>query len=104
MTDDANKKMAEDKKTLEKQNEQRAKAAEERAKHAGKPTPTQMENDLAAMGNHPELEPDGSPPDPNHPSPTAKKDAQAEHGGSYQTRQQTAGAEHQRNKPAAAEK
>jgi hypothetical protein len=32
---------------------------------AGKPTPTQEELDQIALGEHPDLEPDGSPPDPN---------------------------------------
>jgi hypothetical protein len=86
MTDDTKKRMEEDRKKLEAQNEQRAKEAEERAKHRGKPTPTQMEADLAALGHHPELEPDGSPPDPNYP----KKDVQAGSAGGYQTRQATA--------------
>jgi hypothetical protein len=44
-----------------------------------------MENDLAKLGNHPELEPDGSPPDPYAP---AKKELHAAgSGGGYQTRQ-----------------
>jgi hypothetical protein len=88
--DAAAKKMADDKKMLEQQNSDRQKAAEERHKNRGKPTPTQMECDLAMLGNHPELEPDGSPPDPNHPSPLAKKEKEvtaASSGGSYQTRQ-----------------
>jgi hypothetical protein len=87
MTDDAKVKMAADKKALEAANEQRAKEAEERAKHAGKPTPTQMENDLAKLGHHPELEPDGSPPDPYQSAPEKKE---LHSGGGYQTRQATA--------------
>jgi hypothetical protein len=91
MADEATKKMSEDKKTLEQQNAERQKVTEERNKNRGKPTPTQMECDLMKLGNHPELEPDGSLPDPNHPSPTAaKKEVHAGSGGSYSTRQQTA--------------
>jgi hypothetical protein len=82
MTDEAAKKrMEESKKALEQQNEKRAKEAEERAKKRGRPTPTQMENDLAALGHHPELEPDGSGPDPHD-----QRALQAEHAGGYQTR------------------
>jgi hypothetical protein len=62
--DDPKKRMEDDKKILAEQREQRAKDAEERAKKQGKPTPTQVENDLAALGHHPELEADGSAPDP----------------------------------------
>jgi hypothetical protein len=56
---------------------------------AGKPTPTQEENDLAAMGVHlPEHEPDGSPEqDPNtlHPDPLRQP-----HQNQHQTRQSEA--------------
>jgi hypothetical protein len=86
MADEA-KKMADDKKTLEQQNAQRQKEMDERNKTRGKPTPTQMENDLAKMGNHPDLEPDGSPPDPNQPVPASTKEVHAGSGGSYATRQ-----------------
>ena len=69
------------------------------APEGGKPTPTQEENDLAAMGVHiPEHEPDGSPEqetayiypdqlrrDPQHKQGEAKKPSQQ--GGQYQTRQ-----------------
>ena len=84
------------------------KVSEQRAAHeqrmaempdAGKPTPTQEENDLAAMGVHvAEHEPDGSPEqetayiypdqlrrDPQHKQGEAKKPSQQ--GGQYQTRQ-----------------
>lgn len=82
--DDAKKRMEEDKKILAEQREQRAKDAEERAKKQGKPTPTQAENDLAALGHHPELEADGSAPDPfGFPH----RQLQAEPAGGYATRQ-----------------
>jgi hypothetical protein len=84
----AEKRMAEDKKRLAEEREARAKAQEERAKHRGRPTPTQEELDLINLGHHPELSPDGSPPDPNVGFGT--RQVQAEHGGSgYQTRQST---------------
>jgi len=64
---------------------------------AGKPTPTQEENDLAAMGVHlPEHEPDGSPEqDPNYlsqnPLDRQRKQSEAKRPatqpGGYQTRQ-----------------
>jgi hypothetical protein len=57
------------KKTLTEQREARDKAGKEHAKMASetKPTPTQEENDLAAMGVPvTEHEPDGSPPDPHN--------------------------------------
>lgn len=58
------------------------------APEPGKPTPTQNENDLAALGVHiTEHEPDGSPPqDPNAPQ---TKQAEAKRPGQtaqYQTR------------------
>jgi hypothetical protein len=91
MADEAKTKMANDKAALEQQNALRQKQAEERAKYAGKPTPTQMECDLAKLGNAPELEPDGSPPDPNNqpinPYPEKKELHSGGGGGSYQTRQ-----------------
>jgi hypothetical protein len=82
--DDAKKRMEDDKKLLAEQREQRAKDAEERAKKQGKPTPTQAENDLAALGHHPELEADGSPPDP-----FGQRQLQGEPAGGYATRQVT---------------
>jgi hypothetical protein len=40
----------------------------------GKPTPTQAENDAAALGTHePPLEDDGSGPDPNSPEAKAEQ-------------------------------
>jgi sRNA-binding protein len=64
---EATKKHAEDmKKRLADERTAREKASKETAKTAGeaKPTPTQEENDLTALGVHlEEHEPDGSPPD-----------------------------------------
>jgi hypothetical protein len=87
----ATKKMAEDKKTLEAQNAVRAKQMEERAKNRGKPTPTQMECDLIKLGNHPELEPDGSQPDP-YQAPKEERELHSSSGGGagYSTRQASA--------------
>jgi hypothetical protein len=78
-TENAKKLVAEGKELRAKQDEQRAAVSK------GKPTPTQEENDLAMVGGHPELEPDGSGPDPN----TLGKTAEAGQKGSYQTRQAT---------------
>ncbi len=73
------------KKTLAEQNEARQKSQDERNKMAAgvKPTPTQEENDLAAVGVHlDEHEPDGSPPE-NEPTTKAM---QGGRGAPYQTR------------------
>ncbi|HEY2243472.1 MAG TPA: hypothetical protein VGH47_04510 [Xanthobacteraceae bacterium] len=61
----AGDRMAEDKKQLAAEREQRAKDMAERDKHRGTPTPTQEECDLAKLGHHPQLADDGSGPDPN---------------------------------------
>ena len=59
-TANAQKQLAEERKAVERS---RAEFAE---RTKGKPTPTQEENDLAALGAHIlEHEPDGSDPDPN---------------------------------------
>ena len=59
-TANAQKQLAEERKAVERS---RAEFAE---RTRGKPTPTQEENDLAALGAHIlEHEPDGSDPDPN---------------------------------------
>ena len=83
MADDA--KLAADKKQVAAENEARQKFYSERAKHAGRPTPTQEEADLLKLGNHIELSPDGSPPDPQQ---VGTKNMEAEHssGGGYRTR------------------
>jgi hypothetical protein len=77
----AKKRLADERAARDKANEQQAKTA------AGtKPTPTQEENDLAAMGVHlMEHEHDGSA-DPNEPQ---TKQAEAGKRGSYQTRATT---------------
>jgi hypothetical protein len=57
------------------------------ARMRGKPTPTQQENDLAALGAHfHEHEPDGADPDPFQ---TKQSEAAKPSGGGYQTRQAT---------------
>lgn len=68
----ADEKMAEDKKQLAQEREQRAKDIAEREKKRGTPTPTQEECDLAKLGHHPELANDGSGPDPNDALNTTK--------------------------------
>ena len=81
-TEAAKKRLAEEREATEKSRQDFA----ERMK--GKPTPTQEENDLAALGAHiTEHEEDGSGPDPSlTKTAEAKKPA-----GSYQTRQVTPG-------------
>jgi hypothetical protein len=82
--------MAEDKKRLAAEREAREKSrAEHDKKYKGTPTPTQEEADLAALGHHPELAPDGSE-DPDKPAAAPQKQAEAGSGASYQTRQATA--------------
>jgi hypothetical protein len=86
----ADKKLAEDKKKIAADNEARAKFYADRAKHLGRPTPTQEECDLIRLGNHIELSPDGSPPDPWNTG-QSKESAAANHGGGgYAHRQSTA--------------
>ena len=77
MSDD--KRLEADKKLLAEQREARAKLLDRKR---GKPTPTQAELDLAALGHHQDLEPDGSDLDPNvtHPPHVAE----------HHTRQMTA--------------
>ena len=85
MADD--KRLEEDRKMLEAQREARAKLLDRKR---GKPTPTQAENDLAALGHHIDIEPDGSDLDPNLPQPSATRQVtatQAPSSASYQTRQ-----------------
>jgi hypothetical protein len=79
-TEAAKKKLAEEKKLSDKSKADFA----ERSK--GRPTPTQEENDLAALGgNITEHEPDGSDPDPYVRHMEADKP-----GAPYQTRQAAA--------------
>jgi hypothetical protein len=78
-TEAAKKKLAEERKVSDKVKADFAQRAK------GKPTPTQEENDLAALGaTFTEHEPDGSDPDPN------VRHVEAEKPGGYQTRHQTA--------------
>lgn len=74
-TENAKKLAAEGKEARAKQDEQRAAMAK------GKPTPTQEENDIAILGGHPELEADGSGPDPH-----LTRNVEAGKPGAYQTR------------------
>jgi hypothetical protein len=69
---------------LEAGKEARAKSMEEfAARTKGKPTPTQAENDEAALGKYiAEHEADGADPDPS-----MNKKMEAIPGGGYQTRQ-----------------
>ena len=91
MADDPKKKLEDDKKKL---SEERAEWDKQQALHkkiyTGRPTPTQEEANLIKLGNHPELEPDGST-DPNNPE--AMKAMVAEGGSSkpYATRAMSAG-------------
>jgi hypothetical protein len=76
----------------EKAQREKAQAAQRDVMNNVKPTPTQEENDLAAMGEHVlEHEPDGSPPDPgtNQPAPLSTRAMEAKPGGDYQTRTAT---------------
>jgi hypothetical protein len=88
----AEERQAEDKKRLAAEREAREKAREEHEKTRGRPTPTQEEADLAALGHHVELSPDGSPPEKDKEK---TREAASTHSGNYATRQSTA-------KPAAA--
>ena len=86
-TEATKKRLADDEKARKAQAEQRD------AMMGGvKPTPTQSENDAAAMGEHVlEHEPDGSPPDPgtNQPAPLSTRAMEGKPGGDYQTRAAT---------------
>jgi hypothetical protein len=84
-TEHAKKQLADERKASEKV---RAEYAE---RTKGKPTPTQEENDLAALGAHIlEHEPDGSDPDPGNKPFTEDKHLEADRSQrpqSYSTRQ-----------------
>jgi|SRR5580765_3442527 hypothetical protein len=83
----AKKRLADDRAARDKANEAQAKMAT-----GVKPTPTQEENDLAALGVHLlEHEPDGSPEQNEPQTKQAEETKQAEAGGrgSYQTRATT---------------
>jgi hypothetical protein len=82
LTEHAKKQLVEDKKLSDKSKQEYAE------KTKGKPTPTQDENDLAALGAHiTEHEHDGSNPDPNVPE---QRQMESAGGKPYQTRQATA--------------
>jgi hypothetical protein len=79
----AKKKLADDKTAREKASKEREKAAADTT-----PTPTQEENDLAAMGVHiPEHADDGSGPDPNVPQAKDKQVEANKPKAGYTTRQ-----------------
>jgi len=79
-TEAARKRLAEERKATE---QSRAEFAE---RQKGKPTPTQEENDLAALGAHLiEKEHDGSGPDSGAPQ-TRQIEAKKPAAGDYQTR------------------
>jgi hypothetical protein len=85
-TENAKKVLAEQRQASEKTKQDFA----ERSK--GKPTPTQEENDLAALGAHfHEHEADGSDPDPNV---SANKNVEANKPQGYATRQVQPAAQH----------
>jgi len=86
----AKKALAEDKKVADKSR------AEYGARAAGQPTPTQEENDLAALGaNILEHDDDGSGPDPNNFNRSLEADKPASGSpGRYQTRAAHAGGTH----------
>ena len=86
--------MAEDQNEAAKKRLADAKEVQEKThreyeeKSKGKPTPTQEENDRAAMGEHVvEKEPDGSPEEgPTAGTQTRQSEARPGSGGDYQTR------------------
>ena len=85
------------KEQLDKSNEAKAKAVEEAYANGGTPTPTQEENDLAALGVHTdEHADDGSGPSPqfemvNTAQTKKQSEAGKPSGGGYQTRNHEAG-------------
>jgi hypothetical protein len=81
------------KKQLERGQQAREKSTEQyRERTKGKPTPTQEENDRAALGEHiPQKADDGSGPDPyeqERPDLHGTRATEAQPAGTYQTRQQ----------------
>jgi hypothetical protein len=76
--------------TAESVAQAKAKIVEEVDKRmVGRPTPTQSELDRLNLGEHVDLEPDGSDPDPKAPGwhkAALEADKPAGQGGSYQTR------------------
>ena len=89
-TEDEKKRADEAKKKIGEQRKAREASDKERAEKGGvessKPTPTQEENDLAAMGVHVmDKEPDGSDEQPSPEAQMAEHEAQ--HGKSTHTKQ-----------------
>jgi hypothetical protein len=76
------KKLADDKKKLAEEREAREKAAADREKHRGTPTPTQEEVDLVKLGHHIDLAKDGSPEEG-----VEQREAAAGGRAAYETRQ-----------------
>jgi len=86
----AEQELSEDaKRRLEAGREAREKSLEEFvARTKGKPTPTQDENDEAALGKHfMEHEADGGDPDPHGQAEPVARQMEGGRGGGYQTRQ-----------------
>jgi hypothetical protein len=86
---------AQAKEQLAKSNEAKAKSVEDAYAHGGTPTPTQEENDLAALGVHTdEHADDGSGPSPQFKMVNTANNKQSEankpSGGGYSTRAATA--------------
>jgi hypothetical protein len=82
---------AQAKEQLAKSNEAKAKSVEDVYAHGGTPTPTQEENDLAALGfTTDEHADDGSGPSPEfkmvNTARTKQSEASKPSGGGYQTR------------------
>lgn len=77
------------KRRLEAGREAKEKSMEEfAARTKGKPTPTQSENDEAALGKHfMEHEDDGGEPDPHGQAEPVGRQMEGGRGGGYQTRQ-----------------
>jgi hypothetical protein len=80
--------VAEAKKQLAEEREERAKAMREAEQRSGTPTPTQEENDLAALGHHVDKQDDGSGPEVAL-IPTLRQVQATPAAGGYQTRQAT---------------
>jgi hypothetical protein len=68
----SDQRLADDKKKVQEERDQRVKDMAEREKKRGTPTPTQEEADLLKLGHAVELADDGSGPDPNDERNTVK--------------------------------
>jgi hypothetical protein len=83
-TDNARKQLAENRKEIDRMK------GDYKERSKGRPTPTQEENDMAALGAHiHKHEDDGSGPDPY-----TTRHIEARPGGDYRTRDSTAGPAH----------